>query len=424
MTGVLIHTAILLALILSGLPVGFALGIVGLSGLISVLGVNATLAALPSTFLGPLGSYDMVAIPLFSLMGLVMFKSGVGASIFDAAHKWFGHIRGGLAIAAVVGCAIFAAVSGSAIATAVTLGAIAIPEMRRYGYSAGLAGGSVAAAGTLGVLIPPSVTFIIYGILVNESIGELFLAGIVPGLILTAAFGVLIFIMAWRKPGLAPAGARSSWPERVKSLLALSPVLAIFVVVIGGLYLGFFTPVEASAVGTIAAIVVGVAQRKLTFGRFWAASRDTMSSSANILFVIAGAAVFGKYLTATRLPNELAQVISSWGAHPIAVILLIALIYVIVGMFMEVLPLIIITVPIFAPVVSSMGLDLVWFGVLIVMLGMIGMVTPPVGINLFAVSGIARDIPAGQIIRGATPFIFVMLAVTAGWIVYGVWGLM
>lgn len=419
MIGALIATVVLLALIFAGMPVGYALVLVGLAGLISVIGMEAAFSSLPSTFVGSLGNYDLIAIPLFTLMGLVMFRAGVGASIFDVAHKWFGHIRGGLAIATVAGCAIFAAVSGSAIATAITLGAIAIPEMRRYGYSPALVGGTVAAAGTLGVLIPPSVTFIIYGILVNESIGDLFVAGIVPGIILAAAFGLMIYLRARRDPRLAPAVDPSSWSERFKSLLGLAPVLAIFIVVIGGLYLGFFTAVEAGAIGTIAAILVGIAQRKLRYGGFWQASKETTLSSVNILFIIAGAAVFGRYLTATRLPYDLAAAIGDWGAPAIVVLIVIALLYIVGGMFMEVLPLIIITVPIFAPVISAMGLDLVWFGVFIVLLGMIGMVTPPVGINLFAVKGIGTELTMSDVMRGSLPFVGVMCGITALWMVYG-----
>lgn len=420
MISALLATISLLVLILLGVPVGYALGVVGLVGLIAVMGLGPALSSMPAEFVGTFGTFDMIAIPLFTLMGLVMFKSGVGERIFDAAHKWFGHVPGGLAVATVAGCAIFSAVSGSAIATAITLGAIAIPAMRHYDYSPSLASGAVASAGTLGVLIPPSVTFIIYGILVNESIGDLFIAGIIPGIILTIAFSLLIYIRARRNPELAPPAERSTWRERFASLFALMPVLIIFVVVIGGLYIGIFTPVEAGAIGAIAAMVVGFAQRGLSFKYLWAATKDTVSSSANILFIIAGAAIFGLFLTATRIPMQLADAITSWGAPTIVVLLVIALIYIIVGMFMEALPLIVLTVPIFAPIVDGLGLDMVWFGVYIVLLGMIGMVTPPVGINLFAVKEISSTITITHVMRGAIPFVLVMLALTVGWAVYGV----
>jgi len=404
---------VVMALVFLGLDVAVSMAVVGLGGMFLLLPPAAALQGLSSIFFDRVNSYDLSVIPMFILMGQLMFKAGTGAQLFRAAHLWIGRLPGGLAMATIAACTGFAAISGSAIATTATIGAVALPEMLRRGYSVPMAGGCVAAGGTLGILIPPSVTFIIYGILVNESIGDLFIAGIVPGLLLSFLFCAAILAIETRRHGFALAPERATWGERFRSLHGIWDSLGLFVLVIGGMFAGVFTPNEAGAVGAAGAFLLGMATRRLSLGELKAAVAETVQTSAIVIFIIAGAAFLSTFLTVTRLPFTLAGTVLAQGWPPLLVLVAIMAVYVIGGMVMEILPLIILTVPIFVPVVTSMGYDPVWFGVIIVVLGQLGMISPPVGINVFVVKSMRRDFALTDIFRGVMPFIALMVLLIA-----------
>ncbi|MFA7439038.1 TRAP transporter large permease, partial [Castellaniella sp.] len=345
--------------------------------------------------------------------GQLMFVAGSGGRMYRVARLWLGRLPGGLAIATIMACAIFAAISGSAIATAATIGAFALPEMRRAGYPMGLASATVAASGTLGVLIPPSVTFIIYGILVNESIGELFVAGIVPGLLLALGFALVVMVLEGRRGAAAIAENPVPWAEKFRALLDLAEPLILLFIVVGGMFGGVFTPNEAGAIGVLGALVSGLLRRSLTRARLSEAITETVLISAVVVFIIAASSVLSTFLTVTRIPFTLADTILASDLPQPAVLALIALGYLVAGMVMEILPVIIITVPIFAPIIQSMGYDLIWFGVLIVILGQVGMITPPIGINVFVVGKLLPEVKLSTIFRSAWWFVGVMLCLVA-----------
>lgn len=406
--------ALLLVVVFAGVPVGLAMAIVGFFGILYQTNEVAAFQSIASTFYERFASYDLTVIPSFILMGLIMFKSGVGRSLFAAANAWMGHLPGGLAMAAIAACAGFAAISGSAIATAATIGAVALPEMLKRDYPKSLAAGAIAAGGTLGILIPPSVTLIIYGILVNESISELFIAGVVPGLLLTLFFCTAIFIVeAHRRRALTSDQPRASWRERLRSLSGIWDTTILFIFVIGGMFAGVFTPNEAGAAGAMGALALGLIRRSLNWSGLKEALGETAQTSAMVIFIVFGAAVFSTFLTLTRIPFTLADTIATQGWPNIVVLGVIIAVYVIGGMVMEILPLIIVTAPIFAPVITSLGYDLVWFGILIVLLGQLGMISPPVGINVFVVSSLRPDLDLTTVFRGVIPFIVAIVALVA-----------
>ncbi len=405
-------TGVLVALLIMFLGVGVAvaMALVGMIGISLWLGSSVGFDSLAPTIYARIASYDLAVLPLFILMGQFLFLGGGGERLYRAARAWLGHLSGGLAVATVAACAGFAAISGSAIATAATIGAFALPEMQRARYPMALAGATVAAGGTLGILIPPSVTFIIYGILVNESIGHLFIAGIAPGLILALGFIAVVTLMEKRRQlGAAPL-APAPWAERWRSLLGLIEPLALLVLVIGGMFAGFFTPSEAGAIGAVGALLLGMLRRALGWRKINQALAETAVTSAVIVFIIAASAVMSTFLTVTRIPFTLADTIMLSELSDIAILLLIALGFLVAGMVMEILPVIIITVPIFAPIITQMGYDLIWFGVFIVVLGQMGMITPPVGVNIFVVKRMLPDVRIGQLFRATLPFVGVMFA--------------
>lgn len=408
--GIIGIVVLVLIMLLKIMPIGTAmalLGFIGFSYLVSIRGAYHTTVA---DFFSVFTSYNLTVIPLFIFMGQILFNAGIGKRLYHVAYKWLGHLPGGLAIATIGACAGFAAISGSAIATAATIGTVSLAEMRRYKYSQALASGSVAAGGTLGVLIPPSVTFIIYGILVEESIGKLFIAGILPGLLLASLFTCTIYVMVKINPSISPTpGIMPSWKERVSVLTGVLETLALFVLVMGGLFAGFFTPTEAAAIGACGALILASLRRQLNWQGIVRSFFEALRTSCMVMVIIAGATVFNHFLAVTRIPYGLASWISGLPISPMAVLVVIALMYLIGGCVVEALPLIIITVPIFFPVVQSLGFDPIWFGVMIVLLGQVGMITPPVGINVFVIAGVAKDIPLQTIFRGVVPFVLAMI---------------
>jgi tripartite ATP-independent transporter DctM subunit len=402
----------LFTLIFSRMPIGFLMAMIGFVGFGVIVSFDASMNLVVKDLFAVFGSYDLTVIPLFVLMGQVAFHAGISSRLFDAAYKNIGHLPGGLAIATIGACASFAAICGSTTATAATMAAATLPEMKRYNYRITLATGAVAAGGSLGILIPPSVIFIVYGILTEQSIGELFLAGILPGLLLTGLFVVTILVWARIQPDLGPPGPRTTIREKVASLSGVFETILIFLLVMGGLFAGIFTPTEAGAIGAFGTIVLAVARRNLSWKGFVASLFETTRISCMILVIVAGATIFGHFLAISRIPFDIASWISGFALPPAMIILLIILVYLIGGCFIDSLALIMLTIPIFYPVIVQFGLDPVWFGVIIVLVTQIGVITPPVGINVYVVSGVARDVPLELIFRGAFPFLLAMVAGT------------
>ncbi len=402
--------AAMLLLVFCGTPVGVAMGVVGFAGFAAVAGLDPALAMLGLAPYSSVASYTLTVIPLFVLMGQFAAMSGLSRELYETANRWLGHRPGGLAMATVVACGGFAAVCGSSLATSATMAVAALPEMRRQGYDPRLATGSIAAGGTLGILIPPSVMFLLYGILTEQSIGKLFLAGVVPGIVLVLLYVGAIAVVTWRNPALGPATARVPVRERVVALRGVWPVLGLFVLVIGGMYVGAFTATEAAAIGAAGAFGLALARRALTWRTLLAVLVETVQTTAVIFGIVIGAIILGYFLAVTQLPMAVA---SSIGALPLpawATMALMILGYVIMGGFMDELAMVLLTVPIFFPVAQALGFDPIWFGVIIVVVCEAGMIAPPVAINVFVVSGIARDVPMKTIYRGVLPFLWADLA--------------
>lgn len=355
-------------------------------------------------------NFNLLVIPMFILMGNLAGVSGMSKDLFNAAYRWMGHLRGGLASATIAACAGFAALSGSSLASAVTMGRVALPEMKRYRYADGLATGSVAAGGTLGFLIPPSGGMIIYAVLTEQSIGRLFMAGVFPGIILTLLFIAAIYLVVLRRPAAGPAGPRSGRAERMASVLAALPILGVVLVTIGGMYTGFFTPVEASSVGAFLTFQVAALRRRLTLKKLGQVVLETMSATATVFLIIIGAFVFIPFMSLTELPSDLVTMLTSLPIGELGILMVIVLIYMFLGMFLEGIAMLVLTIPVVIPIAIGLNWDLIWFGIIIVIVLEMGMISPPVGINVFVVKSIAPDVPMGTIFRGIWPFWFAMAA--------------
>ncbi len=383
-----------------------AIGFIGFGYLVSF---DAAMNLLAVDLFEVFGSYNLTVIPLFILMGQIAFHSGISSRLFNTAYKFIGHWPGGVAIATIGACTGFSAISGSTNATAATMAAVALPEMRKYHYNDKLATGVVAAGGSMGILIPPSVIFILYGIMTEQSIGKLFMAGIIPGLLLTILFIIAVVIWTKANPALAPKGPRTSLKEKARSLFGLIETIILFIIVMGGLFLGFFTPTEAGAIGAFGALVIAMARRNLPLNRFRQALYETTRISCMILVIVAGATIFGHFLAVTRIPFDIANWIVGFDLPSWAIMGLIIMVYLIGGCFIDALALIMLTVPIFYPVVNTLGYDPMWFGVIIVLITQIGVITPPVGINVYVVSGVAHDVPLHVIFKGVFPFLIALI---------------
>jgi tripartite ATP-independent transporter DctM subunit len=351
-------------------------------------------------------------IPLFLLMGMIAFHAGISQRLYHAGYVLLGRLRGGLAMGTILACAVFSACCGSSPATAATMGAVSLPEMRRYRYSDALATGCVAAAGSLGILIPPSITMVIYGIMTENSIGKLFIAGIVPGIVLTIIFTITVAIVAVVRPELVgPPAPSTTLGEKVKVVLgSVGETIAVFVLIMGGLFLGFFTPTEAGAAGAAGLLLLALARRQLAWKGFVAAVGSSLSTTAMIMLIIAGATIYGHFLALTQLPVVASEWVMALGWHPYAVMLVIAAIYLIGGCVMDSIALLLLTLPIFYPVVLKLGFDPIWFGVMIVIFMEMAVITPPVGINVYVIKGVAGDVPLGTIFKGIVPFLIAELA--------------
>jgi tripartite ATP-independent transporter DctM subunit len=402
-------------LVLIGLrvPIGVAMGLVGFLGFGYLNGWSAALALLGLVPYGTAATFALTVVPLFVMMGHLATMAGLSEELYDTANRWFGHLPGGLAMATVVACGGFAAICGSSLATAATMGGIALPAMRKVGYDPRLATGCVAAGGTLGILIPPSVVFLIYGFLTEQSIGKLFLAGIAPGIVLVTLFVLTIAVVTRLKPSLGPPVVRTPIRERLAALRRIAGVVALFGLVIGGMYVGVFTAAEAAAVGAFGAFVVAAIRRAVTRRSLLAALVATATTTAMIFAILIGAMILGYFMAVTRVPMALASFLAGLPLSPSIVMILIILTYVILGGIMDSLAMVLLTVPIFFPVVQALGYDPVWFGVVLVILVEVGLITPPVGMNVFVISGMSKGVPIPEVFLGTAPFL-VAIAVLLG----------
>ncbi|MBN1832605.1 MAG: TRAP transporter large permease [Deltaproteobacteria bacterium] len=394
---------ILIIFLFSNMPVGFVMGLVGLGGFIYVKGLGPGLNLLASDVFEIFSSYGLTVIPLFVLMGQISYQSGISRRLFEAAYVMLGNRRGGLAMATIGTCAGFSAISGSTNATAATMATVTLPEMKKYGYDMGLATGTVAAGGSLGILIPPSTIFIVYGILTEQSIGKLFMAGILPGILLTLLFMTAIYVVVTLKPSLAPAGPKTSFKEKFSSFIGVLETVFLFLVVMGGIFFGIFTPTEAAAIGAFATLFMAIVRKQISWRGFIEALSATTQTSCMVMVIVAGATIFGHFMAVTRVPFELSAWAGGLSLPPSIIMIVIILIYLLGGCFMDAFALIMLTVPIFAPLAQTLGFDLIWFGVVIVLIGEMGVITPPVGINVYVVHGVAKDVPLETIFKGVMP---------------------
>ena len=396
---------VLLALLFLRVPVAVAMGVVGVSGMMALLGMGAGVSLLRTAPWTSVASYDYAVIPLFMFMGNICFHSGISEELFRMLHRLVGHFRGGLALATVGACAGFAALSGTTLATAVTMGAVALPEMKKLGYDPALSTGVVAAGGTLGVLIPPSTVLVIYGMLTEQNIAELFMAGIVPGILQALFYAVTVAVVCRMKPDAGPACAPFPWKERLVSLRASWPVLALFALIMGGICRGWFSPSEAAAVGASGALVLALLRRRLTMHAFGASLMEAVKSTAMIMIVMVGAMLLGYFFSVTRIPFTLASEVSALEISPVMIMVTLVVMYVLLGCVMIPIAMIVLTMPIVFPLITSLGYDPVWFGIIVVRIFEIAQITPPVGLNVLVIKSVAHDVPLTTIFRGVSWFL-------------------
>ena len=412
MTGV-VGLASLLVLLMFGMPIGFAMLVLGFTGFAYLTSFTGAVNILVNTPYALISSYDYAVIPLFIFMAALCNSTGLGQGLFRMANAWLGRIPGGLSIATIGSCAVFGAASASSIATTATIGTVALPEMKRYNYDPGLSVGCVAAGGTLGIIIPPSGILMIYGIIAQQDIGKLFIAGLLPGILLAVMFLIMIVVRVKLKPSLAPLGPKTTLKEKVFSILDSFEMLVVIILAIVGLLVGWFTPTEAGAVGAFGALIMSLVRRRLTWEAFKSATMETVRTGGMIFAVLIGALVFTSFLAVTTIPMEVAEWVGDLGWPPMAVMIFILLMYVVMGTFLEEMAMILLTLPIFFPVVVALGFDPIWFGIIIVVVVIMGMISPPVGITMFVAKGIAPDIPMSTIYRGVLPFLAISVVFTA-----------
>ncbi len=408
----LIGFAAVLVLVLIRMPIAFAMGLVGLIGYMMETSYRGAISMAGRLIIDTSQDYGLSVVPLFVLMGLLVNKSGISRELYQVSHAFLGHLRGGLAMATVVACGGFAAICGSSLATAATMSKVAMPEMRKFGYHDSLSTASIAAGGTLGILIPPSVILVIYGLLTETSIGKLFIAGIIPGIMGILFYMLAVKITVSRNPEAGPAGPRTNWAGRIAALKGVWAVLLLFGLVIGGLYgaLDFwpiylaFSPTEAAGMGAAGAFLIALARRSLSFRDLKEVLAETATTTASLFSVLIGAWVFSNFVNIAGLPEALQSGVASLGLSPWMVMGLIVLIYVALGCVFESLSMLLLTVPIFFPLVTGLGFDPVWFGIIVVVVTEISLITPPVGLNVFILKGVVGDVTTGTIFRGVTPF--------------------
>jgi tripartite ATP-independent transporter DctM subunit len=398
----------LFVLFILRMPVGLSMLTAGFLGTVAIRGWTHALPSLSSETFAIASFYQLTVIPMFVLMGNIAGASGMGRDLYNAAYAWVGHIRGGLASATIIACAFFASLCGSAAASAVTMGRVALPEMKRFKYDDALATGTVASGGTMGFIFPPSAGLVIYGLLTEQAIGRLFLAGVIPGIILTVLFLITIQIVTWHRPGAGPAGPRASMAERMVTLKQSIPILLVIVVTIGGMYVGLFTPIEASGFGACFTLLVALVRRKLSWPVLKAIVLQTMRTSATIFLILMGAYVFIPFMTLSQLPEIVVSFLLGFGLGATGTLIIIIITYLLLGTFMEDISMLILTLPVVMPVLKALGVDMIWFGVVAVLIIQMGILSPPVGLNVFIVKGIVPDVPMYTIFRGIWPFWYAM----------------
>jgi C4-dicarboxylate transporter DctM subunit len=404
MTIALVGLALLLFLSFMRIPIAFAMVAVGFAGMSMVIGMKGAMANVGQTAFDAAVNYELSVVPLFVLMGNFVTKARLSEELYDASNAFLGHRRGGLAMATVVACGGFSAICGSSLATAATMAKVAMPSMRKFGYDDGLAAGSIAAGGTLGILIPPSVLLVIYGILTQTSIGKLFAAGVLPGLL-----GILLYLLAVRgviklKPELGPAGERQDWSQRFQALSRVWGVIVLFAIVMGGIYGGVFTPTEAAGIGAFGGFIFALFRRAMTLRTFYEVLLESVGTTAMLFSVLIGALIFANFINVTDFPQALLDLAATFKETPWLVITAILVIYVALGCVFESLSMILLTVPIFFPLVMELGYDPIWFGIVVVVITEISLITPPVGLNVFVLRGVLPDVSTTTIFRGVTPF--------------------
>ncbi len=400
---------LLLVLLISSMPIAFVMAVVGLIGFAVVVTPHAAMSMITTDLFSTFSSYSLTVIPLFIFMGQLAFHSGISRRLFNAAYKWLGALPGGLAMATIGACAGFGAICGSGPATAATMAAVALPEMKRYNYDVELGSGAVAAGGSLGMLIPPSVVFIVYAIMTEQSIGKLFLAGIIPGILIATIFCLTIYLNCISRKHLGPPGKKTSFVEKIKSLKFIFDTLVLFLLVMGGMFLGFFTPTEAAAIGAAGTLLIAVIKKQISIKMIMQSLRETVRTSCMVMTIVAGAVMLGHFLAITQIPFHLANWLANLPLPGWIIVAFIIGFYFISGCFVDALALILLTIPIFYPVITELGYDPIWFGVIIVVVTQMGVISPPVGVNVYVVCGIERDVPLQTVFKGALPFLLALI---------------
>jgi tripartite ATP-independent transporter DctM subunit len=394
-------------LMLKGLrsPIGVGLGLVGFFGVWALKGFDTALYVVATAPVETLSRFTLAVFPLFILMGILAVKAGLADGLFNAANAMIGHRRGGLAIASIFGCGGFAAVNGSSLSTAATMAKLAVPQMLRFGYDKRLATGSVAAGGTLGIMIPPSLGMIVYAVLTESSIGKMFAAGIIPGIIAVGLYSAVISIWTRMDPSIAPVTKKDTWPVRLRAMRQVWGILLLFGVVMGGIFTGLFSPTEGGAVGAFGALVIGIAIGRINWPVFVAALRETVELTAMVMLIIVGVSIFEFFISSARFPQEMSAFINALNAPDALIIGMIILFLIILGGFMEVIAIIFITTPFLFPIIMDMGYDPIWWGIVMIMVGEFGVITPPVGMNVFVVAKMVPQANISDVFRGVLPFL-------------------
>jgi tripartite ATP-independent transporter DctM subunit len=393
------------------MPIGITMAVVGFLGYSYLTNLEGAFGLLRSVPFATSSSYDLSVLPLFLLMGALVYNSGISNNLFYSAYQIVGRAPGGLAIATILGCAGFSSICGSTLATAAVMAKTALPEMKKYNYDPKLASGAVASGGSLGILIPPSSIFIIYGIITEQSIGKLFIAGILPGLLLTSLFIIMILIRTIHNPQLGPRGPKVSFAQKIVAIKDIWAVMLLFLIITGGLYIGIFTPTEAAGFGAFGALLLPIMQKQMNWETFTKSLAETILSTAMIFLIIIGAMIFGYFLAISRLPFELADFVGSLSVSRYLILAGILLAYIFLGCILDTFAMVILTIPIFYPVILKLGFDPIWFGVVMILVSEMGVITPPVGLNVYVVHGVAKEISLSTIFEGVLPF-FVMMAIT------------
>ena len=396
---------VLIVLLAITVPIGVAMMLCGVGGLAMIIGLVPSLSLFGTTVMQSVVTYDLSIIPLFILMGALASRSGLSQELYDAFNAWLGGFRGGLALATVGACGAFAAICGSSVATAATMSKVALPEMKKYRYSDSMATGSVAAGGIIGILIPPSVILVLYGLLTESSIGDLFIAGFLPGILTIVVFMIVISIVTRLHPESGPAGEKSTWKQKLNATLKTWAITALFATVIGGIYFGVFTPTEAAGVGAFGALFIAFSRKRLNREMMKETLLETGQTSAMIFTILIGAITLNNLVIFSGLANALADFVSGLDMSPATVMLIILLMYLIMGCFLDALAMILLTVPIFYPIVLDLGYDPIWFGIIVVMVVELGLITPPIGMNVFVIKGMVQSVPLVSIYKGVLPFV-------------------